>query len=278
MILKSVVAISGILSLNLSCAGKLETERPMNDEKNPVVLMETSAGKIYLELFEQDAPETVKNFTELAEGTKEFTEPDSDTKAKRPFYDGLVFHRVIKNFMVQGGCPKGNGTGHPGFRFKDEINANSIGLDTMKAENVTFNLSREVQMYISRKLGLRSQADLAAKQAQIQVELDSVRQISLKELYEAIGYSYDPSLRSHKAERGSLAMANSGPNTNGSQFFINHVDTPHLNGKHTVFGQVVKGMDVVDAICNAEVDAQSKPKSPIKIVSVRVYQKSKHKA
>src|SRR3989442_4859440 len=123
--------------------------------------MQTTEGPITLRLFDEDAPKTVENFSRLA---------------SEGFYDGLGFHRVIKDFMIQGGCPEGTGTGGPGYTFEDEINE-------------------------------------------------------------------------HKVVRGALAMANSGPNTNGSQFFVVTTDAaPWLDGKHTVFGQVSAGMDVVDAI------------------------------
>ena len=143
--------------------------------------MHTSEGVITFELFDEDAPETVANFRRLA----------SDG-----FYDGLIFHRVIKDFMIQGGCPQGTGTGGPGYQFKDEINQ-------------------------------------------------------------------------HKIVRGALAMANAGPNTNGSQFFIVTTDAaPWLDGKHTVFGQVTDGMDVVDRIESTPTQGPDRPVDPIHIENI----------
>jgi cyclophilin family peptidyl-prolyl cis-trans isomerase len=137
--------------------------------------MHTSAGPIALELFDEDAPKTVENFRKLADDG---------------FYDGLIFHRVISDFMIQGGCPEGTGTGGPGYTFEDEINQ-------------------------------------------------------------------------HKIVRGALAMANAGPNTNGSQFFIVTTEAaPWLDGKHTVFGQVSEGMDAVDAIESTPTGAGDKPLEP----------------
>ena len=145
--------------------------------------MNTTHGTIALELFDDDAPKTVANFRKLA---------------SEHFYDGIIFHRVIPDFMIQSGCPKGTGTGGPGYQFEDEFN-------------------------------------------------------------------------DHKVLRGALAMANAGPNTNGSQFFIVTADgAPWLDGKHTVFGQVTAGMDTVDAIEAVPTGAQDRPKDPPKIESIEL--------
>jgi cyclophilin family peptidyl-prolyl cis-trans isomerase len=144
-------------------------------------VMKTSEGDITLELFDEDAPKTVGNFKQLA---------------GQGFYDGLIFHRIIPDFMIQGGCPQGTGTGGPGYTFEDEIN-------------------------------------------------------------------------DHKVVRGALAMANAGPDTNGSQFFIVTADEcPWLDGKHTVFGQVTGGHDVVDRIGAASTDARDRPVEDISIESL----------
>ncbi len=140
----------------------------------------TSLGDIVVKLLPDKAPKTVENFVALAEGTKEWTDPRSGQKVKKPLYDGTVFHRVIPDFMIQGGDPLGTGTGGPGYRFADEIGPDN-------------KFSRP----------------------------------------------------------GLLAMANAGPNTNGSQFFITEVPTPHLDRGHTIFGEVVKGQDLVPRIARA---------------------------
>jgi cyclophilin family peptidyl-prolyl cis-trans isomerase len=143
----------------------------------------TTEGVIVLELFDKDAPETVANFRKLA---------------SEGFYEGLTFHRIIKDFMVQAGCPAGNGTGGPGYEFDDEIN-------------------------------------------------------------------------DHKIVRGTLAMANAGPNTNGSQFFIVTADaTPWLDGKHTVFGQVTEGEDVLERLNNLPTAGADKPVTPVYISSIEL--------
>jgi peptidyl-prolyl cis-trans isomerase B (cyclophilin B) len=143
--------------------------------------MNTTEGPITFELFDEDAPKTVENFRRLS---------------SEGFYDGLTFHRVIKDFMIQGGCPQGTGTGGPGYTFEDEINQ-------------------------------------------------------------------------HKVERGALAMANAGPDTNGSQFFIVTAEScPWLDGKHTVFGRATAGMDVVDRLEGVATDDADRPNEPIAITSI----------
>lgn len=168
-------------------------------EKGTYAEFTTNEGTFVCKLFPEVAPETVENFVGLAEGTKEHKDPKSNQQVKKPFYDGLVFHRVIDNFMIQGGCPLGTGTGGPGYRFGDEF-----------ARTVVFD------------------------------------------------------------KPGLLAMANSGPNTNGSQFFVTLVPTPHLNQRHTIFGSVVQGMDVVQKIGKTRTGAGDRPVNPIVIQSLRI--------
>jgi peptidyl-prolyl cis-trans isomerase A (cyclophilin A) len=160
----------------------------------------TSEGNFKARLFDQEVPNTVANFTGLAEGTKEFTDPKTGQKTKRPFYDGLVFHRVIAGFMIQGGDPLGTGTGGPGYKFADEFN---------------------------------------------------------------------PKLRHSKP--GLFSMANAGPNTNGSQFFITLAATPWLDNKHSVFGEVVEGMDVIEKIGGTPTSKPNdRPLKPITIERVTI--------
>lgn len=162
-------------------------------------VFETNQGNFKIKLFKDEVPNTVDNFVGLAEGTKEFTDPKSGEKVKRPFYNGLIFHRVIRDFMIQGGCPEGSGRGGPGYRFADE---------------------------------------------------------------------FKPNLKHSKA--GILSMANAGPNTNGSQFFITLVPTPHLDNRHAVFGEVVEGMDVVNKIGTTKTGQMDRPVNEVKINSVKI--------
>ena len=156
---------------------------------NVSAVFDTTEGKFTVRLFADRAPKTVENFISLAEGTN----------TGKPFYDGLVFHRVIPDFMIQGGCPEGTGRGGPGYKFADE---------------------------------------------------------------------FHPELTHSRP--GTLSMANAGPNSNGSQFFVTVVATPWLDNKHSVFGEVVEGMDVVKKICGAPRDSRDKPKKDIQIRSLKI--------
>jgi peptidyl-prolyl cis-trans isomerase A (cyclophilin A) len=159
---------------------------------------DTSEGKIVCRLFEKEAPKTVQNFIDLAEGAREWTHPTSRKKSKDRLYDGTIFHRVIPEFMIQGGDPAGTGMGGPGYQFEDETKGSAHRFD----------------------------------------------------------------------KKGKLAMANAGPNTNGSQFFITLVPTEWLTGKHTIFGEVVEGQEVADKIVTLPQNRQNKPNKDVVLKSV----------
>lgn len=160
----------------------------------------TTEGRITVRLFEADAPVTVKNFIELAEGAKEWSHPLTHEKSKKKLYDSTIFHRVIPDFMIQGGDPAGSGMGGPGYRFEDETRNSP-----------------------------------------------------------------------HKFDKpGKLAMANAGPNTNGSQFFITVVPTTWLTGKHTIFGEVVEGQDIVDKITKVPRGRNDRPNKDVVLKKVTV--------
>ena len=162
-------------------------------------IFETSQGNIVVKLLDKEAPKTVANFIGLAEGTQEYKDVRTGQKKKGNYYDGLVFHRVIPDFMIQGGCPEGSGRGGPGYTFGDE---------------------------------------------------------------------FDPSLKHSKA--GKLSMANAGPGTNGSQFFITVAATPWLDNKHTICGEVVEGQDVADKISMVPRDSGDRPRTPVTMNKVRI--------
>jgi peptidyl-prolyl cis-trans isomerase A (cyclophilin A) len=159
----------------------------------------TSEGSFTARLYDQEAPKTVENFVGLAEGTKEWTDPRTSEKVKKPYYDNVVFHRVIKGFMIQGGDPLGQGIGGPGYTFADE---------------------------------------------------------------------FHPKARHNKA--GILSMANRGPNTNGGQFFITLGPTPHLDDRHSVFGEVVEGMDVVEKIGATATNDRDRPLTDVTIQTITI--------
>ena len=161
---------------------------------------QTSQGKIVCRLYEKEAPKTVANFIDLAEGNREWTHPTNNKKSKEKLFDGTIFHRVIPKFMIQGGDPAGTGFGGPGYKFEDET----------KGSPHSFN------------------------------------------------------------KPGKLAMANSGPNTNGSQFFITVAATPWLTGNHTIFGDVIEGQDIVDKISEVDRDRSDKPRTPVVLESVTI--------
>ncbi len=247
--------------------------------KNPIYVIKTSSGDIFVELFVDSAPKTVANFIALAEGTKEFIDSKTNKKIKRPFYDGLIFHRVIKDFMLQGGCPAGTGTGGPGYKFQDEIDASGLGLAKILAidpkkgahQYLMIQSEEDYRQYIIaplyKKLNITSQEDLEKRKDEVS---NAILSLTVKDVLENMGYTYTDKGSSHPPKRGSLAMANSGPDTNGSQFFINLIDTDWLMGKHTVFGKVVEGMDIVDMIGKVTVGPGSKPVEDIKIISIRL--------
>jgi len=172
----------------------------MAREPGTYAVFDTSLGKITCRLFEKDAPNTVRNFIELAEGDREWKDRISGRKGPGPLYNGTIFHRVIPNFMIQGGDPSGTGTGGPGYQFADETKGSP-----------------------------------------------------------------------HKFDKpGKLAMANAGPNTNGSQFFITVAPTTWLTGNHTIFGEVIEGQDVVNKITQVQRDRNDKPAKDVVLNSVKI--------
>jgi peptidyl-prolyl cis-trans isomerase A (cyclophilin A) len=197
----AAVAIFAVALFSVSIAEAKE-QKPKKEKKmkpGTYAIMETTLGTITIELYEKEAPKTVANFVGLAEGTKEFTDLKTGQKVKRPFYNGLIFHRVIPGFMIQGGDPTGTGRGGPGYKFEDE---------------------------------------------------------------------FSPSLKHDKP--GRLSMANAGPNTNGSQFFITVASTPHLDNRHTIFGQVVEGQDVANKISQVAKDGQDRPLNDMVMTKVTI--------
>ena len=248
------------------------------DFDNPVVEIRTSLGTMVLELFPDEAPLTVANFLALADGSKAWLDPYTGEEVMRPFYDGLTFHRVIDGFMIQGGSPTGMGDGTPGFSFRDEINARNLGLDKMPvfddegkphpllAINSREDFQQKILAPLYKKLGINNPNDLDARVDEVDQLL---RSMTVKQSYENLGYQYTERVISRRPVRGVIAMANNGPNTNGSQFFINLVDTDWLTGRNTVFGKVRVGLEVLDAIGKVPVDGQDRPLEDVVILTIR---------
>jgi peptidyl-prolyl cis-trans isomerase A (cyclophilin A) len=181
--------------------------------------------------------------------------------------------------MIQGGSPTGIGNGTPGYSFKDEINARSLGLDRMLAideEGIPhpfLRIASQTQFQavilepLFAEMNISSQEDLENNYATIE---ESINSLTIKDVYENQGYEYTETLSSRMPVRGVIAMANAGPNSNGSQFFINLIDTEWLAGKHTVFGRIRQGMDILDEIAVTPVDEQDRPIQDVRIIQVRV--------
>lgn len=275
-------SLSIFLSIIMFTGTAFSQNKPLeNQPKNPICIIKTSLGDIHVKLFADETPKTVDNFIGLAEGHKQFFDPNTQKDVKRPYYDGLIFHRVIKNFMIQGGCPLGTGAGSPGFKFENEISAKALGLDTIKVLDKKtgqfhewLNVRSEaafqktIMFPLLNSMGIKTDEEAEARWDDFEKRLYT---LTIKDAYQNIGYRYDDNLNSHHPKRGVIAMANAGPNSNGSQFFINLIDTPWLTGKHTVFGEVIKGMDVVDNIGGVKVNSASKPVEEVKIISIRQY-------
>jgi cyclophilin family peptidyl-prolyl cis-trans isomerase len=225
--------------------------------KKPMVLMKTELGDITLELWPDIAPKTVDNFVGLASGTKEWKDPKSGQMVKTRFYDGLTFHRVIDDFMIQGGDPMGTGSGGPGYNFEDECystEASSAITGAVNNEEVAVRVFQEILMPYLRSTQtpdttLKALVDDCVKQQSGK----PLMQQTIEYYMEKTGHK-EPLLAKGTLKApvayGTICMANAGPNTNGSQFFIvtKKEGCDWLNGKHTVFGKVVKGMDIVHAI------------------------------
>ncbi len=238
-------------------------EEKMRNDQNSLVFMDTSEGSMIFEIYIDCAPKTSINFIDLALGKKSFFDPVAKKDVKRPYFDDLIFHRVIPNFMIQGGDILGNGTGGPGYQFEDEISAVALGLDKLKVGEVP-SYSAEAQTLAMEELNIGSGPDdFEKKKLTFSKKLSQLQEITVEEFLKKRGYQFNNELKSVKMEKFTLAMANSGPNTNGSQFFINLVDNPHLNGKHTVFGKLLKGRKVLTNIIKIPINKDKPTKDVI---------------
>ena len=235
----------------------------MENNSNPLMLLSTSLGDIYIELFKVEAPNNVDNFLALAHGEIEFTEKDSGNTFYPRYFDGMQFHRVIPNMLIQAGSPQYHPLGMPRRILADEINADILGLDEQPVLNEfgefnsLLNISDQSNFRdallepILQHLRIDSDSELTNRQYEI---YDFIANLTIKQAYELGGYTYNSDLTTRRITRSIVALANSGPNSNGPEFFIATSDLPWLNGKHTVIGKVVEGMETVDAISRTEID------------------------
>ena len=235
----------------------------MENKSNPLMLLSTSLGDIYIELFKVEAPNNVDNFLALAHGEIEFTEKDSGNTFYPRYFDGMQFHRVIPNMLIQAGSPQYHPLGMPRRILADEINADILGLDKQPVLNEfgefnsLLNISDQSNFRdallepILQYLRIGSDSELTNRQYEI---YDFIANLTIKQAYELGGYTYNSDLTTRRITRSIVALANSGPNSNGPEFFIATSDLPWLNGKHTVIGKVVEGMETVDAISRTEID------------------------
>jgi cyclophilin family peptidyl-prolyl cis-trans isomerase len=250
----------------------------MEDSQNPLVRISTSQGEIYLELFPLEAPSNVENFIALAEGEKEFTNQDTGAPIQARYYNGMRFHRVVPGFIIQAGSPAYNPLGLQVNLVDDEINANALGLNRISALNPdgsfadVLNIQSKLGFHEAILTPLYSQRNItdieAALSRQYQI-LETLQNLSVKSVYENQGYRYDDSLQSRPIERGTVALANSGPDSNGPEFFISLTAAEWLSGKYTVIGKVVEGQEVMDSIGNTAIDPNQFSSRSTLIYSVR---------
>lgn len=250
----------------------------MADPQNPLVLISTSQGEIYLELFPTEAPNNVENFIALAEGEKEFTNPNTGELIESRYYNGMRFHRVVPGFIIQAGSPAYNPLGVQVNLLDDEINADALGLDQMAALNPdgsfadVLNIESKQDFHeeiLTPLYSRRNIADVETALSRQYQTAEALQGLSVKSVYENLGYRYDDSLQSRPIERGTVAVANSGPDSNGPEFFISLTAAAWLTGKYTVIGKVVEGQEVMDRIGNTAVDPDQFSSLSTLIYSVR---------
>ncbi len=229
----------------------------MENPGNPLLLVATGAGSFYIELLEAEAPANVQNFLALATGEREIVDRNSGQSFYPHYFDGMSFHRVIPGLLIQGGSPAENAFGVPLEQLADEINADSLGLNRMPAvlPDGSFNpvlqvgtrkdLEETVLIPLYRNMGIRSPAEINDRQFEIDRRL---RELTVKQVYENLGYRYTDSHPTRPISRGTVALANSGPDSNGPEFFIALSPADWLSGRYTVIGRIVEGIDVVERI------------------------------
>lgn len=274
----SILLLSAFLfSFDAVNADESSARSAMENANNPLVQVSTSAGNIFLEMLPDEAPENVANFLALAAGEVEIVDPDSGQSLSPNYYDGMTFHRIISDFLIQSGSPDASVFGAPAAMLQDEINADSLGLDRMPAvlADGTFNpilqignrqdLEKLLLIPLYRSMGINSNNEVSRRQFEIDEQL---RAMSVKQVYENLGYRYTDRFPTRPYGRGTVGLANTGPNSNAAEFFITVNPAEWLNGRYTVIARVIEGMEVVDQISQTPV-AQSSGGRATRIYSIR---------
>ena len=250
----------------------------MEDTSNPLMLVSTSAGPIYIEMLPAEAPENVARFIEFTVGEVPLVETDATSTASPRYYNGSRFHRVIPNFVIQAGSPEHNAHGRPRDYLADEINASALGLDRLpvilQAGEINPILNTDSQQEFARRvleplyrqLGIDSSEHLETEESTI---IDALQSLTVMRLYEYEGYRYQDRYPTRAITRGIVALANDGPNRNGPEFFITLSDAPWLDGRYTVIGRVVEGMETADHIGSKPIQPVNPDAESTSIYSIR---------
>ena len=273
-----LLIFSLLASINTALADTSTALLAMKDPQNHLVRISTSQGEMYLELFPLEAPNNVENFIALANGEKEFKNQSTGEPIQARYYNGMRFHRVVPGFIIQAGSPANNPLGLQVNLLNDEINADALGLDQISALNSdgsfadVLNIESKQDFHEEILTPLYAQQNITDVEAvlnrQYQV-LEILQGLSVKSVYENQGYRYDDSLPSRPIERGTVAIANSGPDSNGPEFFISLTAAEWLSGKYTVIGKVIEGQEVMDSIGNTAIDPSQFSSLSTLIYSVR---------
>jgi len=259
------IAASQLLSVTSVFADDTSARQAMEDSSNPLLNFDTSRGDIYIELLPREAPQNAANILALAIGEKEIEDTESGFVFRPNYYDGQRFHRVIPGFVIQTGAAVNHPLGAPGEALPDEINADSLGLDRQLvllpggSVNPMLDIGdreefeSQVLQFLLADMGIEEADELRSQQERVYQRL---RNLSIKALYELQGYRYQTGFSTRPVTRGTVVLANRGPNSNSAEFFIALTDSPSLTGRYTVVGRVVEGMEVADAIGSTEINPQ----------------------
>jgi len=276
--LRFITLVIGILFASHTSADVESALQTMENPDNPLIQLDTARGDIFIELLPREAPANVERILALVRGELEIDDPVNGFSFRPRYYDGMRFHRVVPNFVIQTGAAVNHPLGEPGEPLADEINADSLGLDQQPVmfEDGSFNellgvanrevFEEQILAPLYSELAINSPEILENRQYQV---LDRLQSLSVKALYELQGYRYRSDIPTRPIERGIVALANRGPDSNSGEFFISLDNEPTLTGKYTVIGRVVEGMDVADAIGNSPIDPQRYSRLSTVIYSAR---------